>query len=124
MVNLLYEELTDKIRQAAYEVHNYFGSGYLEKVYENALKYQLSKYGLFCEQQKPLKVYFEHNILVGEYFADLIIEHKIIIELKAIESLAKIHFYQLLNYLKTTKLRLGLLINFGRSNIEFKRVIL
>ena len=87
MKNLLYSDLSDKIRQAAFEVHNYFGNGYLEKVYENSLYYKLSKLGLKCKQQKPLKVYFENGVIIGEYFADIVVENKIIIELKAIENL-------------------------------------
>lgn len=124
MAELLYEGLTEKIRQAAFEVHSYFGNGYLEKVYENALFHKINKQGLDCKQQVPLKVYFEDRIIVGEYFADMIVEDKILIELKTVEKLDKIHFAQLKNYLKTTQLRLGLLINFGKSVLEFKRVIL
>jgi len=124
MVELLYQELTEKIRQAAYEVHNYFGSGFLEKVYENALVYKLKQIGVNCEQQKPIKVYFEDSVLVGEYFTDILVDNKIIIELKTVENLDKVHFVQLKHYLKATKYRLGLLINFGKSNIEFKRIIL
>jgi GxxExxY protein len=124
MVNLLYEDLTEKIRQSAFEVHSYFGNGYLEKVYENALFRKLNKQELNCKQQVPLKVYFEDGVVVGEYFADLIVEDKILIELKTVEKLDKIHFAQLKNYLKTTQFKLGLLINFGKSILEFKRVIL
>ena len=124
MNKLLYEELTSKIRQAAFDVHQYFGNGFLEKVYENALIYKLRQQEIMCEQQVPLKVYFENNVIVGEYFADLVFEDKIIIELKAIESLNKIHYAQVKNYLKATKFKLGILINFGKSILEFKRIIL
>ena len=124
MAGLLYEDLTEKIRQSAFEVHSYFGNGYLEKVYENALFHKLSKQGLNCKQQVPLRVHFEDDVVVGEYFADLIVEDKILIELKTVEKLDKIHFAQLKNYLKTTQFKLGLLINFGKSILEFKRVIL
>ena len=102
MAGLLYEDLTEKIRQSAFEVHSYFGNGYLEKVYENALFHKLSKQGLNCKQQVPLKVYFEDDVVVGEYFADLIVEDKILIELKTVEKLDKIHFAQWKNYPKTT----------------------
>lgn len=124
MEKLLYEDLTKKIRQAAFEVHHYFGNGFLEKVYENALAYKLKQVGIDCKQQASLKVYFEDKVVVGEYFADLVVESKIIVELKTTERLDKIHYAQLKNYLKTTGFRLGLLINFGKSKLEFKRVIL
>ena len=124
MADLLYEDLTEKVKQAAFEVHSYFGNGYLEKVYENALFHKINELRLDCKQQVPLKVYFEDGVVVGEYFADLLVEGKILIELKTVEKLDKIHFAQLKNYLKTTQLRLGLLINFGKSVLEFKRVIL
>ncbi|MFQ5769103.1 MAG: GxxExxY protein [bacterium] len=124
MVGLLYEDLTEKIRQAAFEVHNYFRNGFLEKVYENALAYKLSQFGIDCQQQVPLKVYFENNVVVGKYFADLVVENKIIVELKTIENLDKIHYAQVKHYLKSTRFRLGLLINFGKPKLEFKRIIL
>lgn len=124
MKELLYQNLTGKILQVAFEVHHYFGNGFLEKVYENALAYKLRKIGIYCQQQVPLKVYFENNVVVGEYFADLVVEDKIIIEVKAVENLEKIHYAQLKHYLKATRFRLGLLINFGNPKLEFKRVIL
>ncbi len=124
MVELLYADLTEKIRQAAFEVHQYFGSGFLEKVYENGLKYKLELLGLQVEQQFSIPVYFIDNVKVGDYFADLFVEKKIIIELKTVSSLDKIHYAQLKNYLKATKIKLGLLINFGAPKLQFKRIIL
>ena len=124
MKTLLYEDLTGKIRQAAFEIHNYFGNGFLEKVYENTLIYKLRQLEIKCEQQVPLKVYFEDNVVVGEYFADIVVENKIILELKAIENLNKIHYAQVKNYLKATKYKLGIIINFGKPILEFKRIIL
>jgi GxxExxY protein len=124
MEELLYKDLTEKIRQAAFEVHQYFGNGFLEKVYENALAYKLRQVVISCEQQVPLKVYYENNVVVGEYFADIIVDNKIIIELKTAENLDKIHFVQIKHYLKVTRHRLGLLINFGKPKLEFKRIIL
>ena len=124
MTELLYADITEKIRQAAFEVHQYFGNGFLEKVYENSLAYKLRKLEMNVKQQESIKVYFENNIIVGEYIADLVVENKIIIENKAVQSLDKVHFAQLKNYLKATKFRLGLLINFGSKQIQFKRVIL
>ncbi len=124
MQELLYGDLTAKIRQAAFDVHNYLGNGFLEKVYENAFVYKLRKNNIECQQQVHLKVYFENNVIVGEYVADIVVDNKIIIELKAIENLNKIHFAQVKNYLKVTKFRLGLLVNFGKPVLEFRRVIL
>ena len=124
MVELLHADLTEKIRQAAFEVHQYFGSGFLEKVYENGLKYKLELLKLQVEQQFSIPVYFIDNVKVGDYFADLFVEEKIIIELKTVSSLDKIHYAQLKNYLKATKIKLGLLINFGASQLQFKRIIL
>ena len=82
MAELLYEDLTAKIRQSAFDVHEYFRNGFLEKVYENALAYKLRKQNLNCDQQVALKVYYEDDVVVGEYIADLVVENKIIIELK------------------------------------------
>jgi GxxExxY protein len=124
MKTLLYEDVTEKIRQAAFEVHNYFGNGFLEKVYENALAYNIRRYDIICEQQVPVKVYFEDHVTVGEYFADIVVDNKIIVELKAMETLDKIHYAQVKHYLKATKYRLGLLINFGTPKLQFKRIIL
>ena len=124
MEELLYKDVTGRIRHAAFEVHKYLGNGFLEKVYENALAYKLHRLGVDCQQHVPLKVYFEDNVVVGQYFADLVVENKIIIELKTVENLEKIHYAQLKHYLKTTRFRLGLLINFGKPKLEFRRVIL
>lgn len=124
MAELLYKELTGQIRQAAFDVHSYFGNGFLEQVYENALAYKLRQIPLKWEVQKPLKVYFEENVIVGEYFADLIVEEKVIVELKVAKRIEKIHLAQLNNYLKATKHKLGLLINFGDEKLQMKRVIL
>ena len=123
-MDLLYEDITEKIRQAAYDVHKYFGTGFLEKVYENALKYKLEKKGLQISQQFQIPVYFIDNFKVGDYYADLLVENKIIIELKTASALDPIHFAQVKNYLKATKMKLGLLINFGTPKLQFKRIIL
>jgi GxxExxY protein len=120
-MELLHKDITGKILEAYYEVYNYFGFGFLEKVYENSLYYLLSDYGLKVQQQAPIDVYFK-KWRVGEYFADLLVEDKIIIELNATRVLAEEHEYQLINYLKATKIELGLLLNFGKT-AEFKRKI-
>ena len=124
MTELLYADITEKIRQAAFEIHRYFGNGFLEKVYENTLAYKLRWEKLNVKQQEPIKVYFENNIIVGDYFAVLVVENKIIVELKTVQSLEKVHYAQLKNYLKATKFCLGLLIDFGSKELQFKRVIL
>ena len=117
----LHKELTSKIIKCFYDVYNELGYGFLEKVYENALKIELEKNKLFVEKQKPIKVHYNDKI-VGEYFADLIVNEQIIIELKAAESLCEEHEFQLINYLKATNIELGLLLNFGKKP-EIKRKI-
>jgi len=121
MSEYLYQELTSNIISCFYKVYNSLGFGFLEKVYENALLFELSKSGLFVERQKPIKVYYEDK-LVGEYFADLIVEDKVIIELKAVDALIEEHELQLINYLKATEIEVGLLLNFGKKP-EIRRKI-
>ena len=120
-MNLLHKDTTDIILKSFYKVYNNLGYGSLEKVYENALLYELRNQGLDCEKQKPIKVYYE-QIQVGEYYADIIVNECIILELKAAESIAEEHEFQLINYLKATEIEIGLLLNFGK-NPEFKRKI-
>ena len=120
-MNLLHKDTTDIILKSFYKVYNNLGYGFLEKVYENALLYELGNQGLDCEKQKPIKVYYE-QIQVGEYYADIIVNECIILELKAAESIAEEHEFQLINYLKATEIEIGLLLNFGK-NPEFKRKI-
>lgn len=118
---MLHKEITDKIINAYYKVYNTLGYGFLEKVYENSLAIALRKSGLKVEQQKNIKVYYEAEE-VGEYFADLLVEDSVIVEVKAAKSLAEEHEAQLVNYLKATTIEVGLLINFGREP-NFKRKI-
>ncbi len=118
---LLYEDITEKIVRAFYEVHNELGSGLLEKVYERALIIELKNQGLKVENQKPLKVFYKGNE-VGDYFSDLVVEDKIIIEIKSSSGLVNENLSQLINYLKITKLKLGFLVNFGKNKVEFKRI--
>ena len=120
-MNLLHKDTTDIILKSFYKVYNNLGYGFLEKVYENALLYELRNQGLDCEKQKPIKVYYE-QIQVGEYYSDIIVNECIILELKAAESIAEEHEFQLINYLKATEIEIGLLLNFGK-NPEFKRKI-
>jgi len=107
-------DITEKIIGAAYEVHNVLGFGFLEKVYENALAIELKQQGLSVRQQQPVQVFYKGH-LVGDYVADLIVEDKIIVELKAVKLLRKTHEVQLVNYLKATRIEVGLLLNFGSS---------
>ena len=119
---LLYEDLSSKIINAAIEVHRTLGSGFLEKVYENALIIELLSKDLEVEQQKNVKVYYK-GCVVGNYIADIIVENKIVIELKAVKNIDEIFSIQLLNYLKALDLHLGLFINFGTNKVQVKRVI-
>ena len=118
---MLHKEITDKIINAYYKVYNTLGYGFLEKVYENALAIELRKSGLKVEQQKNIKVYYETEE-VGDYYADLLVEGKVIIELKAAKTIAEDYEAQLVNYLKATTIEVGLLINFGKEP-NFKRKI-
>jgi len=117
----LHSEVTQKIIKAFFHVYNELGYGFLEKVYENALFIELSKFGFLVQKQRRIKVYYD-NIVVGDYFADLIVDEKVIIELKAAEGLREEHEFQLINYLKATEIEVGLLLNFGKSP-QFKRKI-
>ena len=116
-------ELTYQIRGAVFEVTKILGPGFLEKVYENALVIELKNRKLNAKAQMPIQVIYKNKI-VGEYFADIIVEDKVIIELKAVESLQKIHEAQLLNYLKATDYKIGLLINFKYPKAEIKRFLM
>ena len=118
---MLHKDLTEKIIKAFYKVNNTLGYGFLEKVYENAIKIELAKMGLQVEQQKNINVYYLEEV-VGDYFADLVVDNLVIVELKAAESLCAEHEAQLINYLKATKIEVGLLLNFGKK-AEFKRKI-
>jgi GxxExxY protein len=118
---MLHEELTEQIIKAFYRVYNTLGFGFLEKVYENALVLDLRKNNFLVEQQKPIIVFYEDEP-VGEYFADLLVNKTVIIELKVCENLIEVHKAQMINYLKATKIEVGLLLNFGKKP-EIKRVI-
>jgi len=115
-------EITYKINGAVYEVFRVLGHGFLEKVYENALMVELQRIGLKAQRQVAIKVDYK-GIEVGNYFADLVVEEKIILELKAVESLQKIHEAQILNYLKATNYTIGLLVNFYYPKAQIKRFV-
>jgi len=116
-------DLTYKINGAVYEVNKELGSGFLEKVYEKALLLELSDRGIKAESQVPIKVEYKGKE-VGDYYADIIVEKKVILEIKAVEALKKIHEAQLLNYLKATGYKIGLLINFTHPKAVIKRFVL
>ncbi len=116
-----HKETTDIILKSFYEVYNELGDGFLESVYENALYIVLTGYGLHVERQKDISVFFRGSI-VGYFKADLIVEEKVITELKAVRTLDPAHEAQLINYLKATNIEVGLLLNFGRKP-EFKRFV-
>ena len=122
-MELVEEELTYRIRGCVFEVFRELGAGYLEKVYENALFSELSRSGLAAECQVPLNVQYKGEI-VGQFFADLVVEGRVLIELKALSAIAPEHEAQILNYLKATSLPLGLLINFREPKAEIRRYIL
>ncbi len=114
VADYLHKDLSSEIIKCFYKVYNTLGFGFLEKVYENALKLELEKTGFFVIRQMPIKVYYDEQI-VGDYYADLVVEGKIILELKATETLCEEHEFQLINYLKATDIEVGLLLNFGKK---------
>tara|TARA_R110002072_G_scaffold22666_2_gene79620 strand:- start:32129 stop:32518 length:390 start_codon:yes stop_codon:yes gene_type:complete len=120
-MQLLEKDTTELIIKCFYKVYNELGFGFLEKVYENALLLELTNSGLYCVKQKPIKVYY-YETIVGNYFADIIVNNSVIIELKAAESLVEEHELQLINYLKATDIEVGLLLNFGRKP-QFSRKV-
>ena len=115
-------EITEKIIGASFEVSNHLGCGFLEKVYENALSMELRNNNIFVENQKQISVFYK-NCNVGDYIADLFVENKVIVELKSIKQITEIHEAQLMNYLKATKMKVGLLINFGSPKVQIKRMV-
>ncbi|MBI2271670.1 MAG: GxxExxY protein [Bacteroidetes bacterium] len=121
MSNYKYSEITNTIIKCYYNVYNTLGYGFLEKVYENALLIELMNNGLRCSAQYPVEVYYSAK-KVGQYFADIIVNECVIIEIKAAEALCEEHEAQLTNYLKATNIEVGLLLNFGKKT-EFKRKV-
>jgi len=115
-------ELTGEIIRCAFVVSNELGAGFLEKVYENALAHELRRSRLAVEQQKGIQVLYD-GIVVGEYAADLVVNGRVIVELKAVKAFDNVHFAQCLNYLKATGMEACLLINFGVPKIEIKRFV-
>ncbi|NUM79533.1 GxxExxY protein [bacterium] len=116
--------LCDIVRETSFQIHCYHKSGHLEKVYENALAHRLKKQGLQIHQQYPLPVYDEDGVLLGDYFADMLIAGKLIVEIKACSTLINEHVAQLLGYLRSARMEHGLLINFGSPKLQIKKFIL
>jgi GxxExxY protein len=116
-------ELCDRVRETAFAIHVYHAHGHLEKVYENALAHRLRKAGIDVRQQHPIDVYDEDGTLIGEYFADLLVEGRLIVELKAAKTIAPEHEAQILGYLKSSRREHGLLINFGSYKFQIRKYI-
>jgi len=119
---ILHKDLSYKIIGLAMEVHGKLGYGFLEKVYENALMLLFKREGIKAKQQAPIKVLFE-EVIVGDYIADILVEDKIILELKSLEKISDVHRAQALNYLKATGLHLAIILNFGKNRLEYERLI-
>ena len=116
------DRITERIIGCAYKVSNTLGSGFLEKVYENALAHEIHKAGLKVEQQFPVQVFYD-GIIAGDFIADLLVERCILVELKAIKALDEIHIAQCMNYLRATDLQVCLLFNFYKPKVEIKRIV-
>lgn len=121
--DIVHRELSYKVVGLAMEVHSKLGFGFLEKVYENALMVLFEKHEIPAQQQAPLRIYFEGKP-VGEYYADILVDSKIILELKAVDRIADVHRAQVLNYLRATRLRLGMIFNFAKKSFEYERFVL
>jgi len=121
MAELIHSDITGQIIKSFYSVYNTLGYGFLEKVYENSLAIELRESGLTVVQQKPISVFYK-DTNVGEYFADLLVENAVIVELKSAEKLITAHEAQLLNYLRATNIEVGLLLNFGQSPDHKRKV--
>ena len=122
MKNYKHREITEEIIGAAQRVHNTLGYGFLEKVYQNALVIELRTLGFNVAEEQPIAVHY-HGEIVGNYVADIVVDGKVILEIKAVKELSEIHEVQLVNYLKATGIEVGLLINFGRSVTVKRRVM-
>jgi len=118
------KQLCDIIREISFDIHCYHRSGHLEKIYENALAHRLKKNGIKVEQQCQLSVYDEDGTLLGDFYADLFVDDRLIVELKASKAIASEHVAQLLGYLRASRIKDGLLINFGAPKLQIKKYVL
>jgi len=119
---IIYKDLSYKIIELALEVHNELGCGFLEKVYENALMMLLEREKIPAKQQAPADVYF-HEKVIGQYITDILVDNKIILELKTVEAITNVHRAQTLNYLRATGIKLGLIMNFAKPKFEYIRMV-
>lgn len=125
MEELKYQDITGKIIGCAFEVHNFLGNGFQEVIYQRALSWEFEQMGLNFIREISQDIFYKNlTDPIGKRRADFVVENKILIELKALKELEDVHLNQVLNYLKTYKLEIGLLINFGSKSLEFKRLIL
>ena len=122
MAEILFKELSYKVVGAAIEVHKILGPGFLEAVYEKAMAYEMTLRGIPFEEQKPLPVYYKDQ-LIGEYYADFVIDGKIIVELKAVSQMVKAFEAKAIHYLTATGFELAILINFGTSSLQQERIV-
>ena len=120
---LLYKDLTDRILQAAYTVHNELGCGFLEKVYQEALAIQMTEMNIPFEREKHLNVFYHGKCLQCDYIADFVVDDKVILELKAVTEMDNVFKAQTINYLKITGYKVGFLMNFGQEEFQFKRFV-
>jgi GxxExxY protein len=118
------KQLCDIIREISFEIHRYHRSGHLEKIYENALAHRLKKNSIKVEQQYPLSVYDEDDTLLGDFYADLFVDDRLIVEVKACKAISNEHVAQLLGYLRASRIKDGLLINFGAPKFQIKKYVL
>jgi len=118
------KQLCDVIRETSFEIHCYLRHGHLEKIYENALVHRLKKRNIKVEQQYPLSVYDEDGTSLGDFCADLFVDDRLIVELKACKTLASEHIAQLLGYLRASRIEHGLLINFGAPKLQINKYVL
>lgn len=120
---LLYQQLTDKILKAAYQVHKELGCGFLEKVYQEALAIQMTEMGIPFEREKRLNVHYHGQCLQCDYIADFVVDDKVILELKAVTEMDNVFKAQTINYLKITGYKIGFLMNFGQEQFQFQRLV-
>jgi len=121
--SIIHKELSYKIIELALEVHNELGCGFLEKVYENAMMLLFDREKIPARQQAPANVYFQGKV-IGQYFADILVDGKVMLELKTVDAITNVHIAQILNYLRATGIKLGLVLNFAKPKFEYKRLIL
>ncbi len=116
------QDLTRRILEGAFTVHNTLGCGFLKKVYSNALLFELRSMDPHCEHEFPFKIMYK-DAAVGDYCADLIVERRVLVELKACAGLESVHEAQILNYLKASNIQVGLLLNFGKAKLQYRRFV-